>query len=220
MRGPPPGAKQAIAEGPMQKTMVWMVAMCLLMTVACVTVNIHFPAAAATKAADAILDDIQGKEDAPGQPSEPRPPQNPPTPPRSEGGDRWKRVAFGLAVAEAAEPDLNISTPGIRALRDAMRTRYTELRPHLDSGVLGITNTGAIGIRDAAGLSLGERARLNGLIEQQNKDLRALYEEIAKANTLGPEAVPQLQKTFADRWRERARPGRWIQTDNGAWVKK
>ncbi|MEI8190349.1 MAG: DUF1318 domain-containing protein, partial [candidate division NC10 bacterium] len=189
---------------------------------ACVTVNIHFPAAAATKAADAILDDIQGKEDAPGRPSAPLPPKKsaPPTPPRSDLGDRWKRVAFGLAVAEAAEPDLNISTPAIHALRDSMRTRYAELRPHLDSGVLGITNTGFLGIRDAAGLSLGERARLNGLIEQQSKDLRALYEEIAKANALGAEAVPQLQKTFADRWRERAKPGRWIQTDKGAWVKK
>jgi uncharacterized protein YdbL (DUF1318 family) len=48
----------------------------------------------------------------------------------------------------------------------------------------------------------------------------SLYQEIARANHLSPDAVPQLQKTFADRLRAKAQPGRWIQTDDGAWVKK
>jgi uncharacterized protein YdbL (DUF1318 family) len=206
----------------MRKALMWTVAMCLLAAVSCVTVNIYFPSGAARKAADAIIDDIQGKEDAPGAPAPPAAPQKsaPPAQPRSERGAHWNRVAFGFALAEAAEVDLSISTPAIRAIRDSMRARFAQLRPYLESGVLGITKAGSIGIRDAGGVPLSERAKLNGLIEQQAKDQLALYEEIAKANQLGSDAVPRLQKIFADRWRERTKPGRWIQADDGAWVKK
>jgi uncharacterized protein YdbL (DUF1318 family) len=83
-----------------------------------------------------------------------------------------------------------------------------------------LANSGQIAIRDASALPLKEKATLNSLVGQQNKDFMSLYQEIARANHLSPDAVPQLQKTFADRLRAKAQPGRWIQTDDGAWVKK
>jgi uncharacterized protein len=193
----------------MRKPLV--LAMAVLLMGACVTVNVYFPAAAAQKAADAIIDDIQGGA----------PDQKPAPTPKPGSGlyDGLKRLSFGASVALAAE-DLQISTPAIQAIRESLKARYAQLNPHFDSGVLGLTNNGLIAIRDASGLNLKDKATLAGLVDQQNRDLKALYEEITKANKLGSDSVPRLQKTFADRFRERAKPGRWIQTDAGAWVQK
>jgi len=203
----------------MRKGLIWAAAICLVFIGACVTVNIYFPAAAAQKAADKIIEDIQGKEQKPEQ--APAPQQAPDQKPVQGSGlfDELKGVSFGPAVAYAAE-DLDISTPAILAIRESLKNRYQQLKPYFESGVLGLGNNGQIAVRDASSLPLKDKATLNGLVSQQNKDLMALYQEIAKANSLGGDAVPRLQKTFADRWRAKAEPGRWVQTDAGAWAKK
>jgi uncharacterized protein YdbL (DUF1318 family) len=202
----------------MKRNLVWVVAICLVFIGSCVTVNIYFPAAAAQKAADKIIEEIQGTEQKPNQQPQQMPDQKP-----VKGSwlhDELRGISFGPSSAFAAEPDLEISTPAILAIRESMKARYQQLKPYFESGVLGLANSGQIAIRDASALPLKEKATLNGLVGQQNKDLMSLYQEIAKANQLAPAAVPKLQKTFADRWREKAQPGRWIQTDAGAWVKK
>jgi uncharacterized protein len=202
----------------MKRNLVWVVAICLVFIGSCVTVNIYFPAAAAQKAADKIIEEIQGTEQKPNQQPQQMPDQKP-----VKGSwlhDELRGISFGPSSAFAAEPDLEISTPAILAIRESMKARYQQLKPYFESGVLGLANSGQIAIRDASALPLKEKATLNGLVGQQNKDLMSLYQEIAKSNQLAPDAVPKLQKTFADRWREKAQPGRWIQTDAGAWVKK
>jgi hypothetical protein len=40
------------------------------------------------------------------------------------------------------------------------------------------------------------------------------------ANKFGPEALPQIQKIFANSWRGQSQAGWWIQNDAGQWVKK
>jgi uncharacterized protein len=197
-------------------------AITVLLVSACVSVNIYFPAAAMNRAADKIIDDIEGPDKSPtppaGQPAQPKSDQ--PSKPSSAAPAAWGVVAVGPAIVEAAEMDLNISTPAIRAVRESLRARYQQLLPYVENGVVGTTNTGLIGVRDASSLALKDKATVNGLVEQQNKDLRTLYEEIAKANKLDSSAAAEVQKIFANRWRERAKPGRWIQNDAGQWVQK
>jgi uncharacterized protein YdbL (DUF1318 family) len=205
----------------MKKNVVWAVAICLVFIGSCVTVNIYFPASAAQKAADTIIEDIQGKDLAPGQ----QPQKQPQTPGEKPKQTSWlykgfKGLSFGSTAAYAAEADLDISTPAISAIRESLKMRYQQLKPYFQSGVLGLTNNGQIAVRDASGLPLKEKATLNNLVAQQNKDWMSLYQEIAKANKLGSDAVPKLQKTFADQLRAKAQLGRWIQTDAGTWVKK
>jgi len=197
-------------------------AITVLLVSACVSVNIYFPAAAMNRAADKIIDDIEGPDKSPtppaGQPAQPKSDQ--PAKPSSAAPAAWRVVAVGPAIVEAAEMDLNISTPAIRAVRESLRARYQQLLPYFENGVVGTTNTGLIGVRDASSLALKDKATVNGLVEQQNKDLRTLYEEIVKANKLDRSAAPEVQRIFANRWRERAKPGRWIQNDTGQWVQK
>ncbi len=206
----------------MKKNFVWAVVICLFFIGSCVTVNIYFPASAAQKAADTIIEEIQGKEKAPEQQPEKQPQKSEEKPKQTSWlHEGFKGLSFGPTDVYAAEADLEISTPAITAIRASLKARYQQqLKPYFESGVLGLANNGQIAIRDASGLPLKDKATLNNLVGQQNKDWMSLYEEIARANKLGSDAVPQLQKTFTDGWRAKAQPGHWIQTDAGAWVKK
>jgi uncharacterized protein YdbL (DUF1318 family) len=207
----------------MRKSIIWALSICLVFIGSCVTVNIYFPAAAAQKAADTIIEDIQGQDKGPANE-----PQNQPAPQKPQNGDKSSRlefpgikISFGPSEAYAAEPDLDISTPAITAIRASLKNRYQQqLAPYFDSGVIGMSNNGLIAVHDASSLSLKDRANVNNLVNQQNADLMNLYKEIAKANHLAADAVPKLQKTFSDRWHAKAKPGRWIQNDNGSWTQR
>ncbi len=182
-----------------------------LFLVSCVTVNLYFPAAEMKKAADRMVDEeIKGK---PADAEKKRSLKNAEPSPLGF-------IKLGPAEAHAADVDVNVSTPTIRALRESLISRFQELRPYFDKGALGSTNDGYIAIRDASSLTLKDRADVNRLIDAQNKDRKALYEEIVSANRLGRDAVPRVEKIFAASWRDRAQVGWWVQQDNGQWVKK
>ena len=183
---------------------------CLALLIAsCVTVNVYFPAAAVQKAADEIVGEVQGKEAAP----------TPEPEPSSWLRQQLKRVS--LSPSEAyAQVDIKISTPAIRALKDSLRNRFEQVRPLLDKGAIGETNNGLFELKETGALSLQERGQAAALVQQENSDRMALYREIAGANKLGPESIPQIQKIFASAWRDHAHPGWWVQDDTGAWQKK
>lgn len=190
---------------------------------ACVTINVYFPAAAAEKAADQIIDAVTG--------AAPRQGTAPATPPTSQQPrlreDGFLMVALGrtldvlipAAHAQGAA-NLDISSPEIRAITASMQARFGQLQKFFDSGALGMTQDGLIQVRDAASVSLPERAVLNRLVTDDNKDRETLYVEIAKANG-HPEWADDIRKTFARRWVERgARAGWYYQNAGGAWVQK
>jgi hypothetical protein len=59
------------------KTLIWMLPAAAFLT-ACVTINIYFPAAAAEKAADKIIDEVwQLKNKPAGEQTEPAPAETP-----------------------------------------------------------------------------------------------------------------------------------------------
>lgn len=182
----------------------------ILFIASCVTVNVYFPAAAVQKAADEIVDDVRSKEEAPA-----------PTPKQDRSGwlqDRLKEL-LGPAQAYAAV-NIDISTPAIRGLKDSMKNRFGQLKPFYDKGAIGETNQGFLEVRDVGALSLPERGQVNNLVQQENRDRQSLYREIANANKLGAESVPEIQKIFANSWRDKSQPGWWVQNDGGAWGKK
>ncbi len=203
----------------MRKKIVWAVAIFLVFIGSCVTVNIYFPAAAVQKAADVIVDEIQGKT----LDQKPDPAQKPEAPKSPQGSLLYKnmqKLSFGPTAADAADVDINISTPAIRALKDSLKERLPQIKPFFEKAAVGHTNNGYLAVHDVSGLSLKEKADLARLMDQQNKDSRALYEEIVRANKLGADSVPKVEKAFANSWRDKAQSGWWIQNDAGAWVKK
>ncbi len=194
-------------------------AVCMLLS-ACVTINVYFPAAAAEKAADRIIEDVWGPSQQPGAatPASPQAAVHEPA-----GAGRGLLVATGqvlafLIPAAHAQADLNIATPAVRAITQSMEARHGQLKPYYDSGAVGFTNDGLIEVRDQNLVPLPERNNARKLVADENSDRTNLYREIAAANGR-PDWEADIRKTFAQRWVERAAGG-WYYRDGGAWKQK
>jgi uncharacterized protein len=178
----------------------------LLLVAACVTINIYFPAEQVRGAADRIVDEVWGDR------TKDEPPPRPQTPP----GSSFLRL-LGPSVAYAAQ-DIDITTPEIRAIREAMRERSSALIPFLASGHVGVGADGYLKVRTTDGLDLRARGEVTRLVKAENDDRARLYREIARANNF-PDRVDEVRAIFAETWRERAASGWYLEKDGG-WVQK
>ena len=153
---------------------------------ACVTINIYFPAAAAEEAARTIVRDVLKSEEAAPTPPEP-------------AGDKQSQAVQGHPVvvavgrlleamvpaAAAAQADININTPAIRAIRASMERRQSNLAPYYRSGAIGFDNKGMVSIRDLGAAPLAERNKVKKLVADENADRDKLYGEIARQRSSG-----------------------------------
>jgi uncharacterized protein YdbL (DUF1318 family) len=97
---------------------------------------------------------------------------------------------------------------------------FRQLKPYYEKAVVGENNNGFVEVGDTTGLDLKEQGQVKQFVDQENKDRTSLYREIQAANKYPPEILPQIQKIFANSWREKSHPGWWIQTDARQWQKK
>jgi len=195
----------------MKKPILIAAVTALLLTLACVTVNVYFPAAEVQSAADKIVGEVRGTSSSSTE-SEAAP---------QESMLRRSLRSLMLFEGEAyAQADINITTPNIRALKESMKKRFESLKPLYEQGVIGETKDGLVSIQSLDGLGLKEKADAKKLVEAENADRDNLYIEIVKANDLPSDSVPQIKELFANSWRKEAKKGWWIQKDNGDWIKK
>ena len=193
--------------------------MTTLMLVSCVTINIYFPAAAAEKAADRIIEDVWGPSTAPAEPTESETEQQSLFIQPSAGEQVAIQVLNWLVTpATAAGANLNINSPAINAIQAKMKARHNALKPHYAGGAIGLTSKGLITVRNAKAIALKDRNKVKGLVADENKDRNALYAEIARANG-HPEWQADIQATFASRWVNKAAKGWWYNS-GGNWQQK
>ncbi|BCX81918.1 conserved hypothetical protein [Methylomarinovum caldicuralii] len=194
----------------MKKTLTPLIPLLLMLGIAaCVTINIYFPAAAAEKAADRIIKEIQEGTEK----------ENPPQsalPHWQVRIDLWALLGVGSVQAAA---DLDIDSPEIRAIRASMKRRFPKLKSYLDRGWIGYANNGLVAVVNKTQIPLKERAIVERLVAAENRDRLALYRAIARANG-HPEWADDIQATFAKRWIANAKPGWQVQLANGRWVRK
>jgi len=184
---------------------------------ACVTINIYFPAAAAEEAARTIVRDVLKS----GEPE-----QAPPVKPDEKQSQLIQghplAMALGMVLealvppAQAAQADININTPAIRAIRASMERRQAALAPHYRSGAIGFDRQGNVSVRDLAAVSLAERNKVKKLVADENADRSKLYSEIARANGHA-EWEGDVRSTFAKVWAQEAPTGYWYQDGSGSW---
>lgn len=182
--------------------------LCALLS--CVTINIYFPAEEVRNAADRIVNEVWGERN--GQPVEPQPEAKP-----APDVGSWLRL-LGPATVYAAQ-DINVSTPEIRAIKQAMKDRTSVLKPLLQGGQLGLNADGLLAIRDLTGLSLRSRSQAKRLVGEENDDRLRLYREIARANDF-PDKADEVKDVFAESWRQQASAGWYLQDRDGAWQRK
>lgn len=195
---------------------------------ACVTINVYFPAAAAEKAADRIIDQVYGSGGAaPAAPATNDKRTNLlPEYARPLANDEpglllaaaGRVLDFIVPPAHAQAADLNVSTPAIRALVSAMEGRNGQLSQYYASGAVGPTADGMVEVRDQNAIPLAERNAVKKLVADENADRASLYEEIAKANG-NPSWVADIRNTFGRRWIDKAQAGWWYK-DSGGWKQK
>ena len=182
----------------------------------CVIVNVYFPAAAAEKAADQIIDQIQGTPTSSTSPTQPGSSKPTPMPSLEQHGNSFNLF---IPMAWANQANLDISSPAIQTIVARQTERYKKLEPFYNNGTIGLTNDGLIVLRDPSKVPLKSRNEVNSMITAENQDRLALYREIAIANK-HPEWEDDIQVTFAARWIDRALPGWWYQDSKKNWQRK
>lgn len=174
---------------------IWRVAAALgvLALGACVTINIYFPAEKVESVAGEIVQDVRG-----------RLPEKEATPPKKDPSSALERpylTASLLATAWAAE-ETTVSNPTIRALKEQMKARYPLIKPHFKGGALREGADGYVAFANAAALGLKDKRDLTALVEAENKDRRALYQEVAKALNIDPGQTGRVAAIFASEWQK------------------
>jgi uncharacterized protein len=203
-----------------------LTALCLALS-ACVTINVYFPAAAAEKAADKIIEDVWGPEGEPGGSQKRDDKRSGNAGDASDEIGQVQRILFAAAdsalelliPSARAQADLNIATPAVRQLTSSMEGRHAQLRKYYDSGAVGLTRDGLIEVRDQNLVPLPERTTVRKLVADENADRANLYREIAAANG-HPEWETDIRTTFAERWISKASTGWYYQDAGGAWKQK
>jgi len=197
----------------MEKKLRGLLLLTVVAAVSCVTINIYFPAEQVRGAADRIVDEVWGERATGNEPDQPAAP--PVKSPAQPGSSLW---IIGPTAATAAQ-DVDVSTPEIRALREAMKERSALLFPYLDSGHVGIALDGTVKVRSTDGLGLKQRADAQRLVDAENRDRQRLYLEIARANGF-PDKVDEVKAIFAESWRDKAAKGWYLEQTGDGWKQK
>jgi uncharacterized protein YdbL (DUF1318 family) len=207
----------------MRRVLPLKIALLTLLFAACVTINVYFPAAAADKAADQVINDITGGGAKGGTAT---PPQSYLAPKSAEPGvfvvalGNMLNAIVPAANAQNAEAALNVSSPAVSRIKSSMASRFGDLEKFFSSGAIGLTKDGMVDVRDLNAVALPDRATVKRLVSEDNADRAQLYTEIAKASN-HPEWESDIRKSFARRWVQTgAKPGWYYQGDDGAWKQK
>jgi uncharacterized protein YdbL (DUF1318 family) len=209
----------------MRRVLPLKIVLASFLVAACVTINVYFPAAAADKAADQVINDITGGGAKSGTTT---PPQGNLAPAMSGDEPNFLVAAFGNALyalvptanAQDADAALNVSSPAVTRIKQSMGARFGELEKFFASGAIGLTKDGMVDVRDLNAVALPDRATVKRLVSEDNADRAQLYGEIAKASN-HPEWEADIKKSFAKRWvATGAKPGWYYQGEDGSWKQK
>jgi uncharacterized protein len=128
-------------------------------------------------------------------------------------------MSVGVNAATTPTPDVDVSTPAIVVIKKSLAARFKLLKPHFDSGAVGLTHDGLIAVHDLQAIQLNETLKTEAIISEENKDRASLYREIARANGR-PDWESDLKTTFGERWISRAASGWYYRDSAGKWIRK
>jgi len=175
-----------------EKSLLTVMIFIMLCVFACVTINIYFPAEQVESVAGEIVGDIRGNEA-----------EKQEEPLKNEKTSLLQRTVGALSCSFArAEEATVISNPTIRALKEQMKRRYTQLKPYYQQGRLIEGDDGYLSQGNAEGLGLKERRDLKSLVDAENQDRKRLYSDVAKALDIDPSQVNRIAEIFAQKWKK------------------
>ena len=166
----------------------------MITLLACVTINIYFPAEKVESVAGDIVNDIRGKKpDQKGHQSK-------------NDGAFLPKIRIALSFSSAwAEDVTTVSNPTIRALNEKMKARFQVLKSYYQKGALKEGDNGYLSVADTGGLNLKEKRDLNGLVDAENSNRKTLYLEVAKALKIDPGQIDRIAEIFSKEWQKPVR---------------
>ena len=176
---------------------------CVLRTEHTIDAHIRVDVRHVRQQADAGLDFIEGRTDTlPGEESG-----------EGAGASRLHRILQALnpvQIAHASEA-LREASPEVTRLAESMRERHSDIEELKGAGCLGEDNRGYLSYLGCDDLEPEEEEEVRELVEDENEDRQALYEEIARLNAEDGVTVQQVQRIFAERRLQRAQSGHHVQ---------
>jgi hypothetical protein len=155
----------------------------VLFMVACITINIYFPAEKVESAAKEIVNEIRGTVE------------------NNEKQSLLLKTFLALSCSYAfADEITEVSNPTIRALKERMKTRFAQMKPYYHKGMLNEGDDGNVIIKSTEGLGLKETRDLKNFVSAENDDRQTLYEEVAKALKIDAVQINQVAEIFAKEW--------------------
>jgi len=150
--------------------------------------------------ADSVLDFIEGESDTVSTGEETPAPQG-----TSWLEPVWQAVS-PLPVAYAKE--LKTSSPAVTEISQGLRERHAQLEALKSKGRAGENNRGYVELREAKRIEdPEERNQAQRIIAAENKDRKKLHKEIAQINKEDHVSVSMVERVFAQKRLERAKPG-------------
>ena len=163
--------------------------------VACVTVNIYFPAEKVESVAGEIVDEIRGQEGSEEETSL-----------NNTMKFFFQETVLALSPSMAwAEEVTTVTNPTIRATKQRMKNRYSQMKPYFQKRLFTEGDNGYVILGDTSGLGLKEKRDLKGLMDAENNDRETLYAEVAKALKIDASQINKIEKIFAKQWQESVR---------------
>jgi uncharacterized protein len=161
---------------------------------ACVTINIYFPAEKVESVAGEIVDDIRERKSGEENPA------------KKDESSSLREHFFAFFCSDAmAEEVTTVSNPTIRKLKANMKSRYRQMKPYYEKGMLKEESNGYVSLGKTDELGLKEKRDLKNFIDAENKDRRELYQEIAKALKIEPSQINKIEEIFAKEWQKPVR---------------
>lgn len=164
----------------------------ILFLIACVTINIYFPAERVESVAEEIVEDIRGL----------KPQENEELKKKQQGlliEEKLKALLFSVAWADDVT---TVSNPTIRALKERMKARFVQMKPYFLEGRLKEGDDGYVSLGNVDGLDLKSRRNLKNFVEAENKDRKSLYQEIGSALKIDPAQTNKIGAIFAKEWKK------------------
>ncbi len=162
----------------------------LVFIVACVTINIYFPAEKVKSVAKDIVKDIRGG--------------------KSRSDDTAvDKTSFLENTATLILPSIafaddvtNVSNPIIRTLKERMKQRFYRLKPYYQKGLLKEQDNGYVKLVNTKGLNLKQKRDIKNLVKAENADRHDLYLAVARAMNISPSDVNKVARIFAEQWKK------------------
>lgn len=218
------------------KTIKWLLAACCGLLAACaiITVNVYFPEKAAKEAYKSLDDMLLKNNDDKAPGTEKKSAPEPGTPTAGPQSMRFHTAPIFALVAEAQAAESEADTlaiemasmPEVIKAYDEMSRRLPRIEQLFNSGAIGLTSQALVTVRDKSKVTPQDE----GLLNAENRDRKTIVTSMAKAivkldgqketKAALDQVMGKAAATYAETKREAAKPGWWMQLQNGRWVQK